>query len=352
MIGRLLDWWGRELGSVLRTVGDVGATRSSNFLELVVGANRVEITHQRRNRRVPVGERTRVTHVDHAPLSAADLKSLEPTSTTIRVRLEGTSLLESVVELPLAAEENLRTVVGYEMGRLTPFRAESVYFDAQVVARRITEGKIDVRLTIVPRKDVEEAIALLGAWDDTFALRRVSLSTVGRDATVELAPAAISGASIRRVNLTLLCVNLVLASVLLAVPVLRQGDRLDELRAAVAEARSAAVEVEQVRDDIELLREKIGAAAAAKHTNPSMVELIEELSTALPDGTWLIGLRFDQDRIELTGASDEATALIALLEQSTLLYEVSFLSSVIRDRRANVDRFVITAMLADRREVP
>jgi general secretion pathway protein L len=52
-----------------------------------------------------------------------------------RLRLPREAALVRRVTMPAATEENLPQVVAFEMDRLTPFRAEDVYFDQRVVSR-------------------------------------------------------------------------------------------------------------------------------------------------------------------------------------------------------------------------
>ena len=48
------------------------------------------------------------------------------------------------VTMPAATEENLRQVLGFEMDRLTPFRADDVYFDYRVVSRDAAAGQLAI----------------------------------------------------------------------------------------------------------------------------------------------------------------------------------------------------------------
>src|SRR5688572_14780902 len=52
-----------------------------------------------------------------------------------RLALAPREALVRRVTMPAATEENLGTVLGFEMDRLTPFPAEDVYYDYRVVGR-------------------------------------------------------------------------------------------------------------------------------------------------------------------------------------------------------------------------
>ena len=72
--------------------------------------------------------------------------------------------MHKTLDLPLAAAENLREVLTFEMDRQTPFTADQVYFDYQIVQRDNTNGRISVEMTAVHRADVDTAIQRAAAW--------------------------------------------------------------------------------------------------------------------------------------------------------------------------------------------
>ena len=56
------------------------------------------------------------------------------------------------VELPLAVRENLRETLGYEMEKYTPFSADDVYFDCQIISEDREAGTLKA-LLVVAAKD-------------------------------------------------------------------------------------------------------------------------------------------------------------------------------------------------------
>ena len=70
-------------------------------------------------------------------------------------------LLEQEIVLPLTAEPDLKRVVAYEMDRLTPFRAEQVFWTCLAGMRDTVRRRLHVRLTLVPRGRVEPVLAAL-----------------------------------------------------------------------------------------------------------------------------------------------------------------------------------------------
>ena len=65
------------------------------------------------------------------------------------------------VELPLAVKENLRETLGYEMEKYTPFSANEIYYDYQVIEEDRGTNRLRALLTVV-KKDAAEPYYDLG----------------------------------------------------------------------------------------------------------------------------------------------------------------------------------------------
>src|SRR5579875_400946 len=106
----------------------------------------------------------------------------------VRLALPPQLILEQQVALPLAAERELDTVLRYEMDRLTPFPADSVFWSWALEGRDRQRGRLLLRLRLVPRAAVEGVLAGLASVglrpaqleSATEPARSVSLSDVHR----------------------------------------------------------------------------------------------------------------------------------------------------------------------------
>src|SRR5215470_12583951 len=65
---------------------------------------------------------------------ARALKGVRRGRVEAAIELPAERILRRTIDLPLAAAENLREVLGFEMDRHTPFRAEDVAFDYRIAA--------------------------------------------------------------------------------------------------------------------------------------------------------------------------------------------------------------------------
>ena len=75
-----------------------------------------------------------------------------------RVALGPDEALVRRVTMPAATEENLRQVLEFEMDRLTPFRADEVYFDYRVVSRDVAAGQLVIQLAVARREAVDARV--------------------------------------------------------------------------------------------------------------------------------------------------------------------------------------------------
>lgn len=109
------------------------------------------------------------------------LRSLSPHFNPARdplyLCLSQDTAFECQVLLPMAAQENLRQVLEYELERLLPFRVEDVYFDFVPMGRR--GDRLAVCLIAVPRERLDEILdALSGLGAAVVGVETVSTAIV------------------------------------------------------------------------------------------------------------------------------------------------------------------------------
>jgi general secretion pathway protein L len=262
--------------------------------------------------------------------------------------LPGASVLRRRLLLPAAAAERLRDVVSFEIDRQTPFAIDAVAFDARLLGRRAGDGQLDVELVAVPRPVLDAQLAALGPLADKLAGAEVSGGD-GQPLGVNLLPPASRRHQVdplRRWNwlfagLALLALGLALWTVLqnrrAAADALQQrSDR------EAAQARGVS-EQRQRLNDLVSGRAFLDRQRASR---PTAVEILDELSRRLPDGTYLEKLAVEDDRLMLIGLSSEASSLVARLEGSRLWRAPALTGTVQPDPRTRRDRFTLTTTLA------
>ena len=271
----------------------------------------------------------------------------------IVVRLPRTSVLQRKVDLPLAAAENLREVLGFEMDRHTPFKAEEVYFDYHLVSSDSAAKRLIVDLAVVTRTRADEAVERLTGWalePDRLEIEDGQDGNGGPFNLLAASMARANGGGLRRFT----ALSAVMACVLLAVAVYlpvdqkREALRLAEARLStmLAEAAEANALSEQVAEFLT----RAQFVVEQKRSKPTVAELLNEVTEILPDDTWLIQFGWKNNRLTLSGYSASPSALIGLLEQSNLLTEVRFSSPVTVDQRIQLERFNLSATVLGKGE--
>jgi general secretion pathway protein L len=256
--------------------------------------------------------------------------------------------LRKLVDLPAAAEENLRQVLAFEMDRLTPFPADAVQYDVRVIDRNLENRRIRVELMVLPRAAVDPTVQLLhrlGLEPDVVALPRGS-----HEQTPWRLPLASNGSGERRFVNRVPVAFLALAAALLVAAVYtafdRQRARAELLEREVDMARKEAEEGRRLQEQIEQLSAEGSFIVDKKRARPPVVQVLNELTRALPDDTWLYRLRLINEELQTFGYSPNASAMIGHIENSALFGNAQFRAPLTRDQRVDAEQFHIAFQVA------
>lgn len=338
---RFLRWWGSELralvpGPLARLLG-----LEPTFL-LVEPATEggFTLTLQDGPRRRQVG---RLAPGQALPPSLA--------GRVVVLRLPAGEGLGKTIRLPLAAEENLREVLEFEMERQTPFPADRVHFDWHVLERRPEERRLTLRLLVAPRERVAQALAqLAGARLAPHAL------DLGGEAAAPLEfnllpEEARAPMPRRRGERALAAVAALLALAALLSPLLHGWHANRRAEGEIALLRVQAEPAARLRAELD--REQGGLAALARHRHGlRAVVLLEELTRLFPDEAWVQELALHGGELEISGMAESAASLVQRIESSPLFRGVDFRTAVTRDPASGQERFNFEIALAGRAGAP
>ncbi len=351
MIRRFFTWWRNTLADMLPQSWTRSRGSDASVLEVEITSSQIAFRHRSGDASDELGSIGRGAGRDGQGAQAgahsaqresvsALVHGLRPEKTRCVVRVANALRLNKTVRLPLAAEENLRQVLAFEMERHTPFHADDVYFDYRLKARDSKQRRLDVDLTVVQKPVVDEALGVVDDWALEFT------PGAGLDGDGELAflPQRYRAPATRGLNRTLIVLNLVALSAAAVIPIYHQERYIDILQERADRARAAAMASVEVQDRIQALEQRRALFQEAK-SGPSTVELLEELTRLIPDGTWLHRLDIKNGEVQFQGLSDAASALIAVVESSPMFREARFGSPITRDARSGKERFHISAKL-------
>lgn len=263
------------------------------------------------------------------------------------LRLAAEQVLTRRLTLPRAAQANLHAVLRHQIDRLTPWSAERVLFDAEVLGPGKSVGELEVRLRASERGAVERRIRAL----QQLGLNVSVVDALGEDPTADpafnlLAQGDKTGAVAGKPPVRLFVLLGLLLLVLLGYLGLLIAERAD--RRAIQEASLMGVEqrVEAMARrsrEIEELRAQSEYLLTKKKETPAALVLIEVLSRLLPDGVWLSELRLEGGELQIVGYALDASILIGLIENSRHFENAEFKSPIRRDEERRAERFHIAA---------
>jgi general secretion pathway protein L len=348
-LSRFFVWWFGELAACVPAGMRELFRRRSATLVLTPTAEDVTFAlHKGGGRRdlgrIPFDPKRELRRALAPLLRGVSLRDVE-----IVLNLPADRVLRRRVVLPLAAQENLREVLAFEMDRHTPFKAGEVAFDYRVRGTDLESKRLEVDLAVVPRELIEQAGRIAGSFG--LALDRIGVAgeaPVAGDGINLLPHDHSNGKSAyqSRLLIALVVLAAILAIVAGYLPLYGKQRTLAAYEAQLAESRAAALEAEQLKKRLVARMEHGRFLIDRRLSTPAATALLAELTERLPDDTWLIQFRWQSDKLTVAGFSPAAAALIAELEESPLLSEVRFGSPVTADPRVGRERFNISADVA------
>ena len=339
--GQFFQWWGEELG------------------KLMPAQFRARMQYARRRLLVQIDDGEIALSIDDsAAIQSLDifssdqdpqlqqqrvrelLQQHELTETRRELLLSETKILKTEVVMPLAAEANLRQALAYEMDRHTPFQTEDVFYCWKILSRDREAGQLHFELFVTPREPVEKQIEIL---------KRLSINPGGIDVK---GPDGLLGINLLPPELRHRVVNrqarvnwfMVAAIALLLIFVMTQSlwlreHQIQKVEAAIKDVRAEAMAVQQIRKQIEDASEAAGFLQGRKIENGYKVEVVAELTRILPQDTYLDRLSLHADTTQMQGKSNNAQALIELVNDSPFFENASFRGPTRLDNRSGKEIF-------------
>ncbi len=357
LVRRFLRWWLAELAALVPKALRVRSRQRGDALEFALTPEAVVVHHVHDGASQALGQMAAgapPTEPDQAPETpipdhlAVLADRFRPESTRCEVHVPAELALVREVTLPLAAAENLRQVLAFEMERQTPLRAEDVYYDYTVLERNPNEQQMKLRVGVVPRHVVDHALLPVKGWDLEHQLERPGGDGVG-DSGVDFTflSSRYRTRLTTRLVPTLVVANVLLLAAVVFVPLSQQSETLRELENELAVTKRKANATLAIQDRIAQLRAEAEFLTQRSVGHLPVVELLEELSALLPDSTWLFRLEIKDGKVQLQGTSVAASSLIATLEESEHLANVRFISPVLREANTGRERFHLSADIAE-----
>jgi general secretion pathway protein L len=262
------------------------------------------------------------------------------------LRMAPEQVLHKTLTLPNAARRDLKSLLGFEIDRETPFEQGEVYWNHVAGPADKNRGKFELDLVIVPRRPADAAAA---------AAREAGFDAAALDVDIEPGrPVMIWIAAQRHVHqvlpyrklapLAAITGGLAAAFVILSLAgqqwnLFIANQAIDNLQSRAHEASLLQQAANHRLSAITFLSRGNGASGGA-------LGILAATTNALPDDTYLTALAVHDGRVTMSGFSDSAASLISLLAKSPSFREPAFDSPVTADEDSSQEKFTISTTLA------
>ena len=338
-IGRAIPWWLGELAAICDDAAQRLGITGRNAVTLEAGERYWLLSRGGR----PLGQIDRTAPEAETRAALTRLAASGHARAPITVEMPQDRILTKRITLPAMARRELERVLHFEIARHFPFPAERVHFGHRVIARDAEDGRtIEVEIVAVAREAVDEILAALA----DAGLRAASVTLAGALPLVLAVPGIGRGATLTRGERSMLLSLGALALVAAASPVVR--DRM----AITASAQALAAMHPQAQAALdERARERRAAQALAgplrlAASRPPLVAVLDALTKAVPDGSWLTSLSVSGREIVMDGLSPSAAAVALALEQSGAFANIVFRAPITRDPDTGLEHFALGAAIA------
>lgn len=338
-VQRAWQWWVSELKSML----------PDDLRQIVEAANqRLVVTQDSTGFLLQHGSPEQIREIGRIPSATDDAPGFTLPDNIHRtvLLLPQDKVLSRAMTLPLAAEENLREVLAFEMDSQTPFGADQVYYDYVVTGRTPASKALSLQLFVAPRVVVDESLSVLGAKDivPDVVMAHIAGNPGGHEFNLLPADRRRSRRiSLHRMNLSLAILAVFLLVVAVVSPLLEKNRTIRSLETEVSEATIGARASNQLRQEVEDLVAGSRYLVEKKQAGPTMTQLLDDMTGVIPDDSWVDRIDINGGEIQLRGQSASAAGLIGLIEASPAFGNARFRSPLTQVARTNQERFHLSA---------
>jgi general secretion pathway protein L len=312
-IGRLirqgLAWWFDEL---LALVPHEWRARFSQRPKLVVDWDEQGLTARDGN--------------ESKPFNAASHTSSELDNATIILPMS--RVLTRELDLPLLPPNDIRRLVALDIDRLTPFRAEAVYFDTEIIQRDADRSKQRVLLGVIPRESLGELLERIksaGVSAAAVGMRGGAGSNIHFDFLARARGlGGIRGARARVPLWWAAVAVLMLANIGLLY--FRDSTSLDELRNDVESQQATVALATRLHAKVEAEAQR-RTALLERLAHNSPLRILDAVTRAMPANAWARRFEWNGQTVQVSGYKQGPADLLVKFEASPVLRNARALST-------------------------
>jgi general secretion pathway protein L len=259
------------------------------------------------------------------------------------VRLDGTLVLGSELDLPIAAERALQQVIRHQLGRLVPLDPNAVYFTHHIIQHSRDAKSMRVRVLMSKKAVVDGAVELAsrlglhvkvvvagsgdGPGDHVVIWRQRE-----RRITISARRIWLRGLEAATVGVLLLAGGLYVS---------RLNQQVVLLRHEVGELKRGSAKTTVLLSDLTHLKATL-ASVQARQSGALPLEVIGELTRLIPNDSWIYQLAIRGKSVEAAGYSPRPTELISSIASSRRFINPKFRSPITLAPDGAGNRFDLT----------
>jgi general secretion pathway protein L len=339
MLREFVLWWARQMVAFVPKSLLASANRDGTLFASL------EDSGENRHLHLAIRRKRQEDSIGSFSLDATGLRAaagaLRQRPGRVVLRVPPETLLERSVVLPLAAERDIDRVVTYDMDRLTPFSADEVFWSCEVEHRDRAAGRLQARLSLVPRAALQALISALSQ----MGLRANTIETLAGGDTRRQIPCddARPARPGRRATAFAAVVTGALAVAAIVTPFAMQSIVRADVDARVEALQPQAAEAAALRRRIASATSGADAIAAERARTADTLQVLAAVTDILPDDTVLSDFSLNQGKLGIGGQSVAAAGLIPALAAHPMIRNPSFAAPVTRTQDGRADAFVIRA---------
>ncbi|KJC56709.1 fimbrial assembly protein [Bradyrhizobium sp. LTSPM299] len=261
----------------------------------------------------------------------------------IEVLLQPAHVMTHPLDFPSKAADFLDGMIRAQVDRLTPWSVDDAVFGWSSPVS-VANDRIDVIIAATSKLKIAPVIAFAEKVD---AASVAILAPADASAPIKLIDKPLRSVVGAAVNVPRLLRAILLSTALAAAASLLTGayfggslqSELGDLQQRISQRRAS------LRLGANGSVSGLGLLAKRKQTTPSSVMVLEAISKALPDSTYITELRIEGDKVQVAGMTQDAPSLVRLMEQSPQFTRVTFFAPTTHATNEPGERFHIEAHL-------
>jgi general secretion pathway protein L len=263
----------------------------------------------------------------------------------VEAQLPSDHVMACPLDFPAQAGDFLDGMIRAQIDRLTPWTVQDALFGWSSPVTSASE-RIEVTFAATSKAKVEPLLQFARSLEAASVAIYTTASAGERPAArIKLFDKPLHSTMGSTISLprllrgALLATGVAAAACLLVAAYLESAMQSEqsELQRQITQRRAA------LRLDPNATGSGLGLLAKRKQTTPSSIMVLEAISRALPDTTYVTELRIEGDKVQVVGMTQDAPSLIKLMEQSPQFTRATFFAPTTRAANEPGERFHIEA---------